>query len=340
MNLTLQILRTIFSSSADHSELVFSDTDKLEYYRYSVKNRISLLFLDSLDKNHQIGTLEPTYEEEKEAYVKTINLIARCSKSLLDANINHAFFKTLRPYRSTTVDIDILIFGNDTQYMKASRALQEVGFKFVVRGPRSTTLVDPELHIGIDLYEEIAVSSMIYVNKERLMKLVRIINLPNQKRIKTLIPEADLATVIAHSLIKEQMYPLSEYCTFMYYLDKMNVKNFIDIIQQNNLTNAARTHATITSMLYEALNQKSHANLRQVLECLGDNSLERRMFLLNDFKTPYKYSLLTVARSFLEIMKEPKCRTSLTTQILRTLNPNFAKDFLRKLTDHVVRETY
>jgi hypothetical protein len=194
--------------------------------------------------------------------------------------------------------------------------------------------------MGIDLYEEIAISSTVYIDKEKLVDNVQETRLPNHRSIKTLTREADMATVIAHSLIKEQMYPLSEYYTFIHHLNEMDVSKFIQIIKENNLTTAARGHTTLSAILQYHATGTVPDKLKLILESFGIASLESKLSFQRHLKMPHKYSLITVARSLLEIMKGRKCRDSMAAQILRTLDPVFAEDLLNKSIDHLMRETY
>jgi len=301
---------------------------------------MSFLFLNTIGEKAGFGFLRNLYEKEKAKYSKTLDAISRVSRLLMDANIKHVVYKTLRPYESTTVDIDTLIFESGSKYWKAVKAMQKAGYKLIVQGPRSTTLEDMEIDIGIDVYEQVAVSMITYIDKEKLFEYVITARLPNGATVRTLKPEADLATVIAHSVIKEQMYTLSEYYTFIRYLKRMNLHNFIQIAEQNNITHATRTHATITALLHKAAHNTIPEELQQILTHLGQESLEATSLIESDFETPHKYHMLTLTRSLLEIMKGKKCRNSVSLQFLRMLNPKFLRNFLNASIQHITRKTY
>jgi len=301
---------------------------------------MSFLYLDTISEKADLGHLRNLYEREKTKYLKTLEAISRVSRILTDLNIKHAVYKTLRPYKFTTVDIDTLIFENGRRYRKTVRAMQKAGYKLIGQGPRSTTLKDTEIGIGIDLYEQVAVSAITYIDKEKLIGHVTTTRLPSGAHVKTLKPEADLATIIAHSVIKEQMYTLSEYYTFIHYLKKMNIHNFVQLAKQNNITYATRTHANITTILHKTAHKTVPNELLQILSRLGEEKLETPLLIENCFETPHKYHMATLARSLLEIMKGKKCRNSIATQILHMLNPNFARDFLKASIQHITRKMY
>jgi len=299
-----------------------------------------LLYLEALKRNHLTTVLGSTYDEEYTKYLKTLSAISRVSSLLDEKNIKHAIFKTIRPYESTTVDIDILIFEDKNVHAKSVETMLKGGYKLVAFGPRSTTFQDQEASIGIDLYEQVAVSFMTYIRKEKMIDLVETIRLPNGEYVKTLKPEADLACIIAHSVIKEQMYTLSEYYTFIYYLEQMHLDNFIRIVKQNNITSATRTHATITKLLHKAAHKTIPNELQRITNSLGEENLEPTRLIKNNFETPFKYHPITITRALLEIAKGKTSRDSMAIQIFKMSNPNFTKKFLKDLMKHITRKTY
>lgn len=338
MNQTLELIKILGSSSAS----TFFAMNKNKFAKLchlSRKNRMLFFYLQALDRK-SLGNLSSIYQKESTRYTQTIDAIARVSKTLRRANVKHAIYKTIRPYKSTTVDIDIIIFGDKSNYSRSAKTMKDSGYKFVVKGPRSTTFWDQKTEIGIDLYEEIAVSYINYIDKEKLVEYTTDAKLPNGDSVSILKPEADLSCIIAHSIIKEQMYTLSEYHTFIHYLKQMNINNFLQIVKQNNITSAARTHASITALLHRAAHKTIPEKLQQILEILGEDKFETTRLIHNNFETPHKYHPITVAKSVLEITKGRKCRNSIAMQIYHMLNPNFTKKFLKELLQHIRRETY
>jgi len=338
MNLTIELLRFLGSPFAQATTSMMDRSELMKLCRYSSENRMLFLYLHTVKKNN-LGDFSALYEKENLRRLKTDDAIARTSQALTDTHIKHAVFKTIRPYEYTTVDLDILIFG-DRNCTKSIKTLQKAGCRLVIYGPRSTTLWDQEANIGIDLYEQVAVSCVTYIDKRKLMAYVTTAKLPNGEYVKTLRPEADLACIIAHSVIKEQMHTLSEYFTFIHFLKQMNIDNFIRIIRQNNITSAARTHVAIHALLHKVAHETIPNQLQKILNSLGEEEFETTRLIRNNFETPHKYHPITVARSLLEITKGKEARKSITTQIFRMFDPHFSKDFLGKFIDHVFRETY
>jgi hypothetical protein len=335
---TLEIIRFIGSSA---SGISYTNLEKIfKLYQCSIKNKISLFYLETLKKNDKIGELRFQYMKENEKFWRTLDAITKVSQLLADGNVSHAVYKTIRPYIFTTVDIDILIFGTDESYKKAVKTLHAEGYKLKGVGPLSITLQDPKFNIGIDLYKEVAVSNIIYLDKQKLSKYVITTKLPNGKYVKTLTPEADLATLIAHSIIKEHMFLLSEYYTSIYSLSRMRIQDFLKVATENNITSAVKTHFTITATLHKVAHGIIPKEIKEIISHLGSNNVEAASLIEKNFEMPHKYHASSVIQSFMEIAKGEKTRRSIAMQFIHMLKPKFTSYVLRGLIDHVTRETY
>jgi len=243
----------------------------MESYSYAQKNRIVLLFLES----NKSDKSEELLKEEVRKYNAMLTSVSMVSDNLSRGRINYAIYKTIRPYRSATVDIDIIVFGDKKDHWRSFEILNKNGYQLSVHGPQSSTVMDTGAKIGIDLYREIAVSNVVYLDKNKLADWTTMLTLPNGCQIRNLKPEADLLCIIAHSIIKEQMYVLSEYYTFLDYLKQMNVDSFLTLVKQNNLTIPTRTHANITALLLKMGNGIIPLQLREIITRLPKASKPR-----------------------------------------------------------------
>jgi hypothetical protein len=136
------------------------------------------------------------------------------------------------------------------------------------------------------------------------------------------------------------MYALSEYYTFVHYLKTMNIDSFTTLIRQNNLTAAAKTHASITSLLHKTAHGTIPAPLQKILKSLGPETFETTRLINRNYETPHKYHPITIVKSLFEIAKGNKNRESMAIQLYQMSNPNFTKRFLKAFMEHVTRETY
>lgn len=340
MSSTIKFLQFLASPYAKTANFGLDKLEIENLIHKAEKNKMLFFFLTNLIERG-INTFSRKYCIEKEKLSKINNLIAKISQILSNTHINYAFFKTIRPYKSTTVDLDILIFSDDG-YKKSLAVLQKAGYRLLADGPQSATFYDEKANIGIDFYKEIAVSHIIYMDKQTLIPHVTEVKISNYDNVKVLQPEADLACIIAHSILKEQMYTLSEYFSFIYYLKVLNLQKFLVLIKQNNILNATRTHATITALLHKTAHGSVPDKLQELLSYLGEDKFESNRIIRKNFNTPHKYHPLTVAKSLLEVTKGRKAKQSLAVQLfyILKLNPKISKDFVSRLINHITRETY
>jgi len=336
---TVELLRLIGSPFAESTEHSLSRSKFEKFYNCAQKNRILYLYLHTVCRRNMINFAIP-FEREKARYLKTVDVITKASQVLASVKIDHAIFKTIRPYESTTVDVDIIIFGGKDDYLNSIEVMQKAGYKKGVVGPQSTTLRDYETGLGIDLYENVAVGFVTYMDKRNLVKHTTTVHMPNGLSVRTLKPHADLVAVIAHSIMKEQMYTLSEYYTFLEYLKSINIEELEETAKENHVIHPTKVHASITALLHDAAHGFIPNKILHILDTIGEDTLEKARITKRNFRTPHKYHLVTVSRSLLEITKGEKSRNSIATQIVHTFHPKIAKDLVSKLLKHVTRETY
>ena len=345
MKQTINLLRTIGSPFISETKPPKDKREALELYRCATKNRMPLLYLTALKKWKKLGNLEKTYYDMREKCGKTYDAISRVSNVLKKADITHTIFKTIRPYPETTVDIDVLILKSDTEYKKSVKALIEAGYKKLGSGPHSTTVRDPHIDIGVDLYQQVAVSQVIYLDKDKIGScIIEKTTPPHGEPARTLSPPADLIAIIAHSVIKEHMYTLSEYYSTLHYLAEMNseeVLSFTNMTRENAVTHAAKTHVSITATLHKATHGETPRKVKRILNDLGTDSNETRRLTENKFKTPHKFQILTVGKALLEKIKQDKTtRKSIAEQMTSMMKPNFTENVIKKIVEHRLRETY
>jgi len=342
-NLLLKSVGSPFIRTREHP--VHDRKEGRRLYLCATRNRMPLLYLHSLKHKGELEHgFEKTYRLMHQRYLRTFDAMLEASSTLQAADIGHALFKTIRPYVSTTVDIDILIFGNVEKYERSLVAFAEDGYRELGYGPNSTTFEALSLNVGIDLYREVSVSRIIYMDKDKLNYYV--ISRPitrNSLEIKTLSPAADLIAIIAHSVIKEQLYTISEYYSTLNFVSEMSrseILDFVELAKENALVNAVRTHIGITASLHGIAHGDVPRKIRNIIDMVGINNLEVQRLKESNYKTPHRFHVLTVAKALSEKMKEDKARRSVVAQIANLMYPGFAKSLIDKVLDHIRRETY
>jgi hypothetical protein len=342
MSSTLRLLEVIGSPFV-HEEYPRSirEEEISALHLHAIKNRMPLLYMDTLNKQNKLFDLESTYLREYSRYLKIFDTMTKVSDFLNSLDVEHAVFKSIRPYPDASVDVDTLIFDSG-KYENAVKSFPKKGWKMLGYGPQSITFFDSEAQVGIDLYREIAVSWVIYLDKRKLEKHIARIKLPNNKYVNTLQPEADLAAIIAHSVIKEQVYTMAEFYTFLKLLKMMKrkeVENLIELIRTNILV-AAKSFLSVTLALHKETFGFIPEKLAVLSSELGRDGLEENRLAQSAFHTPHKYHYLTLVRSLMSKLKEEKTRKSIAMQGFKMMDPRFTRTVVAGIADHVTRETY
>lgn len=346
LNETLALLKIIGSPfhSKMNENLPESKQETLKLYRLAWKNRIPLLYLMSLREHQNLYDLEPVYKKLLAKSLETHEAMARVSNILEKGHVNYAFFKTVRPYLEKTVDLDILVFNSKVDYEHTVNLLLNKKYQWLGSGPNSVTLYDTYSKIGIDLYRDVAVSHVIYmdIEKLRLLTIEKKLSCGNAS-VRTLSPLADLLALISHSIIKEHLYTLSEYFSTLCFLSQMNdrdLEDFISLVQNNYLEIAAGVHLGITAKLCELAFLQLPMSLRKLTNAIGMDLFERKR-ISKSLSTPHKFHAATVWRAIWErFIGEEKTRDSVARQVFSMLKPEFAKNVATMAIDHVFRETY
>jgi len=339
-SLTYQVLGVIGSPFTNsNSKLDPKDVSRL--YSYAAKNRMPLLYLKALKRYGRLGSLKEDYSELSDRYVKTVEAISKVTRIIERAGVNYALFKSIRPYQEVTVDVDVLIFG--PEYQEVIRTMNYAGYRFLGGGPISVTFRDIEAKINVDIYNEVGASRIIYLDKDKLRRFTVNRKLPNGEVVRSLDPSADLLAVIAHSVVKEHMYVLSEYYTTLYYLSDTNSKtlhSFLSLVDECRMRSAVKTHLGVTALLHHGAHASTPICLMNLLEELGLNHLELSRIKEMGFHMPHKYHPLTVAKTLIEKLGESKAKRSYASQASNMLNPRFASFVVKETLRRISRETY
>jgi len=322
MNLTLRLLKAIGSPLMGVDNGSSDEVDEsLELNDHAVNNKVAMLYLEALKRRGKLERLQPQYDEEFAKCANFFEATAKVSRVLKGASVEHAIFKSIKPYPGRGGDVDVLVFDPKAQYRRAVAALLKADYVSVLPqfrempvptdelrldrfvkllttptfgryghiSPTGTDLLDDE-HGGIliDLQKDVAVSHVVYLDKGKLSRHTNKTSLPNGPQVDTLTPEAELVAVIAHSFA-EQMFLLGEFYTFLFYLsamDESGMHRFIEFSEENRITGATRVFATLTARLHRAAYGSVPQKLEFILGELGADAAKGRNLEQDDFAMP------------------------------------------------------
>lgn len=376
-NLTIKLLSTVGSPFTITKE-PNDNEESLELYDHAVKNKMPLLYLESLKQQEKLNKLNSKYEEERARYLKFLNGVARVSEVFNAADLEFLIFKTIKPFPAVHGDADILVLGDDDRYEQAVEVLLKAGYvpqlsdlvdvktltseekykkavetlvkpthgggKYGLKhvSPTGTDFTDPEWKLDIDLQKDMALSYVIYMDKNNFRGYITETVLLNGAKVKTPTPELDMAIVIAHSMA-EQMYLLGECYALLYRLSEMgkeSISNFMNILKENKLTTAAKSFVTITAVLCEEAYGEVPDKIDGLLNELGYDESEAKRLVKSGFKVPHRYGGRTLIKVFFEKLKEKRFRRSVGTQMVKMSNPRLTRLMIKSLIEIRKREYY
>ena len=370
---TLKLLRTIGPPFSPKEEIPIDSCESLQLYNLAVRNKIPMLYLETLKQQGKLSALEAKYEEEKAKYLRFIEGVTNVSKILDAGEIEYAIYKTIKPYPAVPVDIDIVTLGDDDMHRKTAEVLLRAGYKLALPGvietealtdndayekaarlatkptykrehisPTATNFVDPEYNILIDLRKELAMSYTVYMDKNKFRGHVIRKKLTNGKGSNALTPDLELACVIIHSVM-EHLYLLGEYYTFLFQLsgmDEREIDGLINVLRENRIIVAAKAFIAVTVGLCQAAYGAIPEKLCMISNKLGLDMAELENVRKNDFNSPHRYKISTIARTLLEKTKEKRFSESVLIQMLNMLNLKLLKLVVSSLIDRRRREIY
>ncbi len=338
MKQTIELVKFIGSPFLPGAEVLEGDIKEL--YACAIRNRIPFFYLGALKRQGKLGELVEDYDIRQKRYLRMLDAMVKLSDFFDSINVENAIFKTIKPYPTVCNDIDVICLGENNDYEKAIETMLGTGYEMAPPpsvSPRQTKLVHSVEGHMIDLHKNIGISGIVYMDKKKLNKYKEKVKLPNGKRVNAFKPQAELAIVMLHSVITEQLYTLADYYTTVYNLTKMDAKgidSFINTVRENNLSRVARIYLSLTLALHQAVFGEVYEKLPEMLGKLGGaDKTETKRLVENEFKAPHKYLFITVIKALLEKMKERETRKSIWSQIKYSLNPKNAL-FLAKATYH------
>jgi hypothetical protein len=335
----LALLRAIGSPLASNQPQVGEEV-KSSYvpklYTIAEVNKIPLTYLNIISPKERQSL--PEYKYHCTRLRRLMEIISEISELFDKEGIDYVIFKTIRPYPEYVADIDVLNLGSHRNYEKMVEILRRAGYMFIDRGAYCTTFQDYKTKfktdLMIDVYDEISVAYLIYLDKRKLSCYVSEKELPTGQNVRVFSPEAELLVTIAHSAIKENRYILAEYFVTLHYLalmDHPSIEELIDLVRENKLVSAFRWHLTITSMLHKFAFNSIPEKLSNLLFKLGGprGKVYRQVSELT--YPPYRCDTLTLMAIFREKMQDNIFRRSLYHQIFNFPTKTFCKKLLTKL---------
>ena len=351
MNTTEKLIDLIGTPFMEFKKLDYSDEQLLDMYEYAFPNRVALLFLSLYKREDWDARLEEKYRVLKKREKDTLDVITRLADKLnkFDKN-NYVIFKSIKPYPATPNDTDVIFLGNKKEYKKLNTYMLENGYEFHEWAPQQKTYYDVrgKNKIGkgkkggtyyIDLYEEISTDYYAYGNKNNLRKFIITKNI-NGIDVKLLASEPELAIIMFHNVFPERTFQLEHFYVPLYYLSnpEFNIEIFIDFVHDNKMATAIKANISLISILHEKHFGFIPKQLEHLISEFGVDKKEQKLFIRNNYATPFMFSPRIFWKTFLRKTQEFYSFQSLFIQGLKMFNPFFFLDVMRALKNRFSEE--
>jgi hypothetical protein len=301
--------------------------DFQSFLQLAEKNKIPLLFLQTVNCNHNIQLILSHYEDR---YKNTLNLITYTADLLEKLKVPYTLFKTLKPFPYTPSDIDILLWS-DENLQTVTETLKNRGCILLEKDDYGLTMFSPKHKMNIDLTTQIAVSGLVYVNKKLLFDHLCKVEV-NEASVQTLEPTVELLVIAAHGIFKEQTYTLSDYYTFAMFTQYW--KEAKKLAENFYLEHAFGMALRMTKRVTADSFGSTSALMKKFVEVGAVNVLET---CGEEYELPKKYDSTFLMMTFLEkIIEDPVSKQSLPRMMRSISNPAFYK----KIVGHATRKTY
>jgi len=290
-------------------------SDVVRLYVYASINRIGFFYLYRLNEcGYKIPpNLINEFERGFSRFIAIQKVFIDVSNKLKEIGINFAIFKSFRPYPSTTVDVDVIIFDD---LLGALKHLIECGYRVIGSGPESITLCHPSGVVNIDLYRRISISRIAYLDKDVMKDHTTDIDVENGK-VRVLRPEADIIAFANHAIIKEQLFTLADYLTITKLLRKSNIDLLAKLIE---LTHSKTVFSIVNYLIRQiAYSLRTHRDL---------------------ISLPYKINPLLTLYALSEKFEEKDVKNSIVWQFHYMVKPRNLSTLMSFIVNHLTRITY
>ena len=340
------ILRIIGSPYCLPEKVELSENQIKELYKIAVKNKIGLLFLESLNKTDLISELNDELYKQRKIKSMQIRTWERTIDVVNESNCKYVIVKSLFPFPAIPNDIDVLILDGDKEYRSVIEGLKknhfavlgEAALEINLRDSTSAKSLDPldKEWVDIDIYKEVGASHLVYMNKHKLLPYVRQDKI-NDKTVNILNPYAEMAISIFHAIYPERIYTLLLHLLILHTIDKMNdheIKEFQKFCSEQKIENAVLNTLCVT----ETIQQECFGEVPEKLQIV--RSLFGTSKQIEIYRVPYIFPMNILVNSFWEKRFEPTFISGAIKQIFAMFRPKTARFVIKVYKERADRDTY
>ncbi|ABW02286.1 nucleotidyltransferase family protein [Caldivirga maquilingensis] len=240
--------------------------------------------------------------------------------------LEYTVVKTLKPFRRIPSDIDLVVRREDLG--RVIRMFRNNGLRLLDWAPYGATLHSTSYNYYLDVTTDLSVSGLVYISGEYLITHT-VDRRINGVKVRAPVEPLDLLATIAHSVIKEWMFTLSDYYTAVLWLS--NLTRVLRYARELHLTKSLMLFISMVKELSDlAFGQNNPvSNVVRVLAPLNvRDNLKSEL--------PIKYSPRYLIPCYTERFMNTETLTRMPTALRAALNTGF----LRLLINHALRSSY
>jgi len=341
-----QILNVIDTAFNEANLDGLENYDIKDLYKIAFKNKIGLLFLESLAEKNKIGELTVELENQRKLKLQQQNTWQRTADVLNKTGCKYVIIKSIFPFPAIPNDVDVLMLGGDKDYRKAIEylkndkfiVLDEAALEINLRDATTAkTLKNLEKEwVDIDIYKEVGASHLVYMNKHKLLPYVKQDKI-NDTTVNILNPYAEMAISIFHAIYPERIYTLLIHLLILHTIDKMNdheIKEFQKFCSEQKIENAVLNTLRVT----ETIQQECFGEVPEKLQIV--RSLFGTSKQIEIYRIPYIFPMNILVNSFWEKRFEPTFISGAIKQIFAMLRPKTARFVIKVYKERADRDTY
>ncbi len=349
INEVKRILGAIGSPFNKHQITGLEQYNSHELYKITQKNKIGLLFLQTLDREQIIGDLKGELNKQTQSYNHLLGTAVRAANILNSTHCRYAVIKSIMPFPAVPGDIDILIFGDRKEYDDAIRSMTANYFEnWGVHVPHEEILhdiqrgnrhIDPAIKdpFDVDMYRVLGASYIIYMDKAKLIDQISEITI-NSTKVSALKNPGELAISIFHSIFPERIYTLLLHLYILHTIDKMSstdIDEFLRICHDHKMSKAALSTISLCETIEEVCFDESPYKITSLREALG------RKKSTEIHSVPYRYPFKVILSSFWNKKNDLVFSKSVARQaVITLLNPKIRSRVLAEYNIRSKRDTY
>ena len=338
------ILNLIGTPFNDSTNSVSSDLNDL--YTIAQKNKIGLLFLESLSQKNIINGLQEELTIQRKSYSDQRETTARVSKVLNMIQCKHVIIKSSFPFPAVPNDVDVLILGDDEEFNAAIKHMQNNNYELMQISPLETFMHDGRSgqHVNLmikeafdaDIYKEVGASHIVYMDKKKLIDHISEETI-NGAKVTVFKPAVEMALSIFHSIFPERIYTLLLHFYILHTIKQMNssdIEEFMLTCNDHKISNAVLTALRITEKIQEICFGESPDKVTKLREAFG------KKIPIEISRIPHQYPMKLILNSFLSKSGDLAFTCSALRQAISMINPKMVRYIISEYTKRKNRDTY